>query len=106
MKIKFYTPNKNNEPINCGEIDLPANHLTLQEFENIYNSEYLYYEEPFCNLILDTKYYMIIDDNIIFGVFSMGKGYTFIDCAEHDERVMIKRMFPYLKCNIINEKNS
>ena len=46
---------------------------------------------------------MIADNNNLFGVFSMHMGYTFIDCMEHDDRVIVKQMFPYLKCNIINE---
>ena len=102
MKIRFYMPNEKYLPIFCGEINFPHD-ITLQEFEKIYNLQYLYYEAPFKNLLLDEKYYMIINDNKIFGVFTMHKGYTFIDCAEHDERVIIKKMFPHLKCDIINE---
>ena len=36
-------------------------------------------------------------------VISLCKGYTFIDCAEHDDRVIIKSAFPNEKCNIVGE---
>ena len=55
---------------------------------------------------LNKIYYMIEEDpwNII-GVISLHKGYLYIDCAEHDDRVIIKSVFPNKICNIINERN-
>ena len=55
-------------------------------------------------LELDKTYYLIEEDpwNII-GIISLHKGYTFFDCAEHDDRVIIKTAFPDKKCNIIGE---
>lgn len=103
MKIKFYLQNRYRRPVECGEIII-NDIFTLQDFIKIYETEYLYYEQPFKDFVLDETYYMIANDNILFGVFSMHKGYTFIDCMGHDERVIVKQMLPYLKCNIINEK--
>ena len=40
---------------------------------------------------------MITDKNEIFGVLSFHKGWTFIDCAEHDEKVIIKSALPNVK---------
>ena len=57
MKIKFYIPNKNYNPIDCGEIEFPTNRLTLQDFKNMYISEYLYYKKPFVDFVLDTNKY-------------------------------------------------
>ena len=64
-----------------------------KKYKNIYNK-----------MKLDEIYYMVEEDpwNII-GVISLHKGYTFIDCAEHDDRVIIKSAFPNKKCNIIGE---
>lgn len=62
------------------------------------------YEQLYNSLKLDKKYFIIEENpwNII-GVISLHKGYTFIDCAEHDERVIIKTAFPNKKCDIIGE---
>ena len=104
MEIKFYIQENDKSALECGKIII-NNISTLQEFKELYKTEYLYYNVPFKNFSLNETYYMIADDNILFGVFSMHKGYTFIDCMEHDERVIVKQMFPHLKCNIINEKS-
>ena len=48
--------------------------------------------------------YILKDNKEIFGVISIHKGYTFFDCAEHDNRVVNKCGFPYFKCDIIGEE--
>lgn len=52
-------------------------------------------------LALNKKYY-IVEENPwqIIGVISLHKGYTFIDCAEHDDRVVIQCAFPGKECSI------
>ena len=68
----------------------------------------LSYDEKYKNIYdkmkLDETYFLIEENpwNII-GVISLHKGYTFIDCAEHDERVIIKTAFPDKQCNIVGE---
>ena len=52
-------------------------------------------------LALNKKYYMVEEDPWqIIGVISLHKGYTFIDCAEHDDRVVIQCAFPDKECYI------
>jgi hypothetical protein len=68
----------------------------------------LFYDDKYKNIYnkmkLDEKYFLIEEDPwIIVGIISLHKGYTFIDCAEHDERVIIKTAFPDKICNIIGE---
>jgi len=62
------------------------------------------YKDIYDKMELDETYYMIEEDpwNIV-GVISLHKGYIFIDCAEYDDRVIIKTAFPDKKCNIIGE---
>ena len=62
------------------------------------------YKEIYDKMKLDTSYYLI-EENAwkIVGVISLHKGYTFIDCAEHDERVIIKTAFPNQKCDVVGE---
>ena len=62
------------------------------------------YEQLYKSLKLDETYFLIEEDpwNIV-GVISLHKGYTFIDCAEHDNRVIIKTAFPDKICNIVGE---
>lgn len=62
------------------------------------------YKNIYDKMKLDETYYMVEEDpwNIV-GVISLCKGYTFIDCAEHDDRVIIKSAFPNKKCDIIGE---
>ena len=51
---------------------------------------------------LDRKYYLIVEEPWeIIGVITLHKGYTFIDCAEYDERVIIHSAFPDKECNIL-----
>lgn len=103
MTINFYNQKPNGRPNDNGTFIFDKN-LTLQEFEEKYNKEYLYYEDFFQKLKIDETYYMITDDNQLFGVFVMHKGFTFIDCMEHDNRVRVKQMFSHLKCNIFGEE--
>ena len=52
-------------------------------------------------LALDKKYYMVEEDPWqIIGVISLHKGYTSIDCAEHDDMVIISCAFPDKECSI------
>lgn len=54
---------------------------------------------------IDETYYLIEEKPWkIIGTVSLHKGYTYIDCAEHDDRVIIKTAFPNEKCNIEGEK--
>lgn len=55
-------------------------------------------------LELNKKYYMIEEEPWrILDVISLHKGYTYIDYAEHDDRVIIKSAFPTKICNIVGE---
>ena len=62
------------------------------------------YKDIYDKMKLDEVYYLIEENpwNII-GVISLHKGYTFIDCADHDDRVIIKTAFPDKICNIVEE---
>ena len=62
------------------------------------------YKDIYNKMELDETYFLIEENpwNIV-GVISLHKGYTFIDCAEHDDRVIIKSAFPNEKCNIVGE---
>ena len=62
------------------------------------------YKDIYDKMELDQCYYMVEENPWkIVGVISLHKGYTFIDCAEHDDRVIIKTAFPNQKCDIISE---
>ena len=62
------------------------------------------YRDIYNKMELDQYYYMVEENPWkIVGVISLHKGYTFIDCAEHDDRVTIKTAFPNQKCDIIGE---
>jgi len=63
------------------------------EYKNIYDK-----------MKLDETYFLVEENPWrIVGVISLYKGYTFIDCAEHDERVIIKTAFPDKQCNVMGE---
>lgn len=64
-----------------------------EKYKNIYNK-----------MQIDNIYYLIEENpwNIV-GVISLHKGYIFIDCTEHDDRVIIKTAFPDKICNIVGE---
>lgn len=51
----------------------------------------------------EDSYFLLKNNTEIFGVFYPHPGFSFIDIAEHDERVMIKKIFPQLTCHIIGE---
>lgn len=53
---------------------------------------------------LEQLYYLIEEDpwNIV-GVICLNKGYTFIDVAEHNDRVVIKSAFHNKRCNVVGE---
>lgn len=54
-------------------------------------------------LELDKTYYMVEENPWqIIGIISLHKGYTFIDCAEHDDRVIIQCAFPDKECHILS----
>ena len=52
---------------------------------------------------IDKPYYLIeeVPSWKIVGVAYLYKGYTYIDCADHDDRVIIKTAFPNQKYGII-----
>ena len=60
------------------------------------------YKNIYDKMRIDNTYYLIEENpwNII-GVISLHKGYIFIDCAEHDDRVIIRTAFPDKNCNIV-----
>lgn len=87
---------KNKEKIGTLNFNYDYNYDDIQDkilYKNIYDK-----------MKLDEIYYMVEEDpwNIV-GIISLCKGYTYIDCAEHDDRVIIKAAFPDKKCNIIGE---
>lgn len=86
-----------------GEIQLDKD-LDVIEFNEYYTNNCLYFKKPFKEFEIDNTYFIIKNDEEPFGIISLHKGFTFIDCAEHDERVIIKRAFPDIKCNIVGEK--
>lgn len=61
------------------------------------------YEDIYNKMRIDTTYYMVEENPWkIVGVISLHKGYTFIDCAEHDDRVIIHCAFPDKECHIVS----
>lgn len=54
-------------------------------------------------LELDKTYYMVEENPWqIIGIISLHKGFTYIDCAEHTDRVIIHRAFPDKECNTLS----
>lgn len=62
--------------------------------------------EIYDKMEIDKTYYLIEEAPswTIVGIASLYKGYTYINCAEHDDRVIIKTAFPNQKCSIIGER--
>ena len=54
---------------------------------------------------IDKPYYLIeeVPSWKIVGVAYLCKGYTYIDGADYDDRVIIKTAFPNQKCGIIED---
>lgn len=108
MKIKFYDIKwkiKNNKIYNgkvtlVGEYDFKGD---INDFIQEYENKCLFFNSPFKDFELDKTYYIITNDNELYGVITLHKGGTFIDCMEYNDRVIVKNAFPYLKCNIIGE---
>ena len=63
------------------------------------------YNEIYDKMEIDKPYYLIeeVPSLKIVGVAYLYKGYTYIDCADHDDRVIIKTAFPNQKCGIIED---
>lgn len=62
------------------------------------------YKNIYDKMKIDETYYLMEENPWkIVGIISLHKGYTFIDCAEHDDRVIIKTAFPDKTCNIVDE---
>lgn len=74
--------------------------LDLESFIYLYKKEMLHYKEPFCNFELNTTYFFLNENDKIVGVINLGKGYTFIDHAEYNERIYIHDIFPNIDCGI------
>ena len=92
---------KNKEKIGSLNFDYEYNYKDIEDKILSYDDKY---KEIYDKMKLDTLYYLIEEDPWkIVGVISLCKGYTFIDCAEHDNRVIIKIAFPDKKCNIVGE---
>ena len=63
------------------------------------------YNEIYDKMEIDKPYYLIeeVPSWEIVGVAYLYKGYTCIDCAYYDDRVIIKTAFPNQKCGIIED---
>ena len=63
------------------------------------------YNEIYDKMEIDKPYYLIeeVPSWKIIGVAYLCKGYTYIGCADHDDRVIIKTAFPNQKCSIIED---
>lgn len=88
-----------------GKVVTSINSENKLDIDNIKNLGYskLCFERDFTkNLCIGHTYFILCNDNII-GIFTPHFGYSFFDVAEHDERVLIKQIFPKLKCHIIDE---
>lgn len=92
---------KNKEKIGTLNFNYDYNYDDIEERILSYDEKY---KNIYNKMKLDEIYFLIEEDpwNII-GVISLHKGYTFIDCAELDDRVIIKAAFPDKICNIIGE---
>lgn len=84
-------------------------HLFTLEREEPYNLTDFEKELPIIGYDLkesglqEDNYFLLKNDTEIFGIFYPYIGFSYVDAAEHDERVMIKRIFPQLTCHIIGE---
>jgi hypothetical protein len=92
---------KNKTKIGILNFNYDYNYDDIQDKILSYDEEY---KNIYDKMKLDEIYYIVEEDpwNIV-GVISLHKGYTFIDCADHDDRVIIKSAFPNKQCNIIGE---
>ena len=77
--------------------------IDMDEFEEEFNDALMNDIRVDENFDLDKKYFIIEGHENPYGVISLHKGYTFIDCAEHDERVIMKCGFPEMTCHIVGE---
>ena len=91
-------------PKNIGSIFINEN-LSFEEQEKQIVENLMSNENFYNNVKLEGYYYLLTDDDKIFGVCGIHKGFLFFDCAEHDDRVIIKKAFPHIKCYIIGEEN-
>lgn len=107
-KISVYDINFNIKGKRCyfvskeklGEIPYFAN------FEEV--KDYIIYEDDafdlYDKLELDKTYFLVVEEPWkIYGIICLHKGFTFVDCAEHDMRVIIKGAFPDKYCGTIGE---
>lgn len=77
---------------------------TLQSLEEIENYILFEDEDIYEKIQIDELYYLIDEEPWrIIGVMSLHKGWGFFDIAEHDDKVMIKNVFPDKICHIIGE---
>ncbi len=54
---------------------------------------------------MDKTYFLIEEPFEIIGVINLHRGWTFIDCADHSERCIIKSAYPEEICHVIGEDN-
>jgi hypothetical protein len=99
MKYNFYKLNPRHRngrvykgtkpPQIVASLDIPED----MEYWDFMNKNYysnLVYDDNFMKDIeLNKHYYVISEDKKHFGVFSAYKGFSFWDCAEHDDRIVI-----------------
>lgn len=71
-------------------------YMTYEDLE-----QYIPYKSVADNLELNKTYYLVVENPWeIYGVISLYKGWTFLDSAEYNNRVVIKSAFPDKECNI------
>ena len=78
--------------------------IDMDEFEEKFNDALMNDIRIDENFDLDKMYFIIEGHENPYGVISLHKGYTFIDCPEHNERVIMKCGFPEMKCYIEGEE--
>lgn len=92
---------KNKKKIGSLDFNYEYNYNDIEDKILCYDDKY---KEIYDKMELDKTYYLIEENPWkIVGVISLCKGYTFIDCAEHDNRIVIKAAFPNKRCDIIGE---
>ena len=94
---------RNGMPTEVYKLNITEDNFDIFDLEEYVEKDLVYNEDFVDAFETDETYYILKDYKEIFGVISLHKGYTFIDCAEHDDRVIIKCGFPHLKCDIIGE---
>ena len=78
--------------------------IDMDEFKERFNDALMNDIRIDENFDLDRMYFIIEGHENPYGVISLHKGYTFIEGANRNERVIIKCGFPEMKCYIEGEE--